>query len=150
MLKLLEIKKMADVHDKITRSYNMSRIKAVDTKPEMLVRKYLHAHGLRYSLYNKKLPGKPDLTLSKYRTVIFINGCFWHGHKGCKYFIMPKTRTEWWNNKIEETKKRDLKVIKELEELGWKSLIIWECELKPGKRDQTLENVLKLITKESL
>lgn len=137
---------MTDVHDKITRSYNMSMIKGTNTKPEILVRKYLYAHGLRYRLNNKKLPGKPDLTLSKYRTVIFVNGCFWHGHRGCKYFVMPKTRTEWWSNKIEETKKRDSKAIKDLEELGWKSIVIWECELKPKKRENTLEKLLKLIT----
>ena len=79
---------MTDVHDKATRSYNMSRIKGTDTKPEMLVRKHLHANGIRYRLHNKTLPGKPDLTLTKYQTVIFVNGCFWHGHKGCKYFVI--------------------------------------------------------------
>lgn len=78
---------MTDVHDSTTRSYNMSQIKGNDTKPELLVRKYLHDQGLRYRLYNKKLPGKPDLTFAKYKTVIFINGCFWHGHKGCRYFV---------------------------------------------------------------
>ena len=97
---------MADVHDIATRSYNMSRIKGKDTKPEMHVRKYLHASGLRYRLHNKNLPGKPDLTLTKYRTVIFVNGCFWHGHIGCRYFVLPKTRTEWWQDKIEETIKK--------------------------------------------
>lgn len=91
---------MADVHDIATRSYNMSRIKGTDTKPEILVRKYLHRNGLRYRLHNKKLPGKPDLTLSKYHTVIFVNGCFWHEHEGCKYFVMPKTRNDWGNEKI--------------------------------------------------
>jgi DNA mismatch endonuclease (patch repair protein) len=140
---------MADVHDKATRSYNMSRIKGTDTKPEMLVRKYLHANGLRYRLHNKNLPGKPDLTLSKYNTVVFVNGCFWHGHKGCKYFVLPKTRTEWWQDKIEETIKRDIKAMKDLKELGWNSIIIWECELKPEKRNTTLENILFTITKEA-
>lgn len=138
---------MADVHDKATRSYNMSRIKGTDTKPEMLVRKYLHANGLRYRLHNKNLPGKPDLTLSKYNTVIFVNGCFWHGHKGCKYFVIPKTRTEWWKEKIEETIKRDNIAMKDLIEIGWNSLVIWECELKPEKRNTTLENILLTITK---
>jgi DNA mismatch endonuclease (patch repair protein) len=94
---------MGDVHDKATRSYNMSRIRGKDTKPEMLVRKHLHACGFRYRLHNKNLPGKPDLTLKKYHTVIFVNGCFWHGHEGCKYFVLPKTKSDWWRNKIEET-----------------------------------------------
>jgi len=138
---------MADVHDKATRSYNMSRIKGTDTKPEMLLRKYLHAHGIRYRLHNKNFPGKPDLTLAKYHTVIFVNGCFWHGHKGCKYFVLPKTRTEWWRDKIEETIKRDIKAMKDLKESGWNSTVIWECELKPEKRNTTLENLYHLITK---
>lgn len=138
---------MADVHDIATRSYNMSQIKGQNTKPEMLVRKYLHAHGIRYRLHNKNLPGKPDLTLTKYHTVIFVNGCFWHGHKGCKYFVLPKTRTKWWQEKIEETKKRDIKAIQNLKAQGWKPLIIWECELKPEKKNITLENLFNLITK---
>jgi DNA mismatch endonuclease (patch repair protein) len=123
----------------------MSRIKGTDTKPEMLVRKYLHANGLRYRLHNKHLPGKPDLTLSKYHTVIFVNGCFWHGHKGCKYFVLPKTRTEWWKQKIEETVSRDIKSLKALKELGWNSFVIWECDLKSEKRNKTLENILTKI-----
>jgi DNA mismatch endonuclease (patch repair protein) len=132
---------MADVHNAATRSYNMSRIRGTDTKPEMIVRKYLHARGLRYRLHDKNLPGKPDLTLTKYHTVIFVNGCFWHGHKGCKYFVLPKTRTEWWQDKIEETIKRDTKNMKELKELGWNPVIIWECELKSENCDKTLNNL---------
>ena len=95
------------------------------------------------------MPGKPDLTLAKYHTVIFVNGCFWHGHKGCKYFVLPKTRTEWWRDKIEETIKRDIKAMKDLKESGWNSTVIWECELKPEKRNTTLENILFTITKEA-
>ena len=140
---------MADVHDKATRSYNMSRIKGTDTKPEMLVRKYLHVNGIRYRLHNKNLPGKPDLTLTKYHTVIFVNGCFWHGHKGCQYFVLPKTRTAWWQEKIEETIKRDNTAIQNLKELGWEPIIIWECELKPVKRNVSLSNIISTITKES-
>jgi len=90
---------MADVHDKLTRSYNMSRIKSKDTKPEMLVRKFLFSKGFRYRLHVKNLPGKPDIVLPKYRTVIFVNGCFWHGHENCKYFVIPKTRTNRWKEK---------------------------------------------------
>jgi DNA mismatch endonuclease (patch repair protein) len=138
---------MADIHNKATRSYNMSRIKATDTKPEMLVRRFLHANGIRYRLHNKNLPGKPDLTLTKLRTVIFVNGCFWHGHKGCKYFVMPKTRIQWWKEKIEETKRRDLKSMIELKEIGWDIMIIWECDLKPEKRERKLGNLLKTIIK---
>jgi DNA mismatch endonuclease (patch repair protein) len=138
---------MADVHDIATRSYNMSRIRGKNTKPEMLVRKYIHANGLRYRLHNKNLPGKPDLTLTKYQTVIFVNGCFWHGHKGCKNFVLPKTRAEWWAEKIEETIKRDNKITKELKKHGWNSIVIWECELKPQKRIATLERLFNIITK---
>jgi DNA mismatch endonuclease (patch repair protein) len=137
---------MADVHDIATRSFNMSRIKGTDTKPEMLVRRYLHNHGVRYRLHNKNLPGKPDLTLTKFRTVIFVNGCFWHGHKGCKYFVLPKTRTEWWQEKIEKTIMRDNKVIQELKRLGWSPKVIWECELKSENRNTTLENILLTIS----
>jgi len=129
---------MADVHDKATRSYNMSRIKGRNTKPELLVRKYLHNNGFRYRLYNRNLPGKPDLTLPKYQTVIFVNGCFWHGHKGCRYFVLPETRKIWWQDKIEETIKRDFRTTKKLNDLGWNAIVIWECGLKSDKRESTL------------
>lgn len=137
---------MADVHDEHTRSYNMSRIKGQNTKPELLVRKFLHGKGLRYSLHNKSLPGKPDLCFRKYMKVLFVNGCFWHGHENCKYFKLPETRTDWWNNKINATIQRDRKKIEELLLLGWDSLIIWECELKPGKREHTLNSIYLSIT----
>ncbi|HKL31641.1 MAG TPA: DNA mismatch endonuclease Vsr [Tangfeifania sp.] len=136
---------MSDVHDKQTRSFNMSRIKGKNTRPEMLVRKYLFAQGFRYRLNVKTLPGKPDIVLPKYKTVIFINGCFWHGHKGCKYFVVPKTRTEWWLNKIKDTQKRDREAEIELNVLGWKVITLWECELKPKKIEPTLENLKNLI-----
>lgn len=122
---------MADVHDKATRSYNMSRIKGKDTKPEMLVRKFLFSKGFRYRLHDKKLPGKPDIVFPKYKTVIFINGCFWHGHEGCKYFVVPKTRTEWWLEKILGNIQNDNIKVCALKELGWRVITIWECELKP-------------------
>ena len=133
---------MVDVHDKNTRSFNMSRIKGKDTKPELLVRTFLHSNGIRYRLHNKNLPGKPDIVLPKYKTIVFINGCFWHGHEGCKYFVVPKTRTEWWLDKINETKARDIQKLQALEELGWNVLIIWECQLKPDKKQKTLNNLL--------
>ena len=119
---------MADVHSKATRSYNMSQIKGKDTKPEILVRQYLHAHGFRYRLHVKDLPGKPDIVLPKYKTAIFINGCFWHGHQGCKYYVVPKTRTEWWQQKINGNIANDDKAIFALQEQGWKVSVIWECE----------------------
>ena len=121
---------MTDVHDKVTRSYNMSRIKGTNTKPEMLVRKFLFSKGFRYRINDKKLPGKPDIVLPKYKTVIFVNGCFWHEHENCKYFTLPKTRTEWWKEKIEKTKITDFVKQEELIKMGYKVQIIWECEVK--------------------
>lgn len=110
---------MADVHDREIRSYNMSRIKGKNTKPEILVRKSLFSKGFRYRINVKQLPGKPDIVLSKYKTVIFVNGCFWHGHKGCKYFVLPKTNAEWWLKKIKDTQKRNKKAEIELNVMGW-------------------------------
>ena len=107
----LPLRTMADVHDKKTRSFNMSRIKGKDTKPEMVVRRFLFANGFRYCLHDKRFPGKPDIVLPKYKTVIFVHGCFWHGHEGCKYFVVPKTRTEWWLEKI-NSNRVTLKMIK--------------------------------------
>lgn len=121
---------MADVHSKKVRSYNMSRIRGKDTKPEMVVRKFLHAQGFRYRLHDKKLPGKPDIVLPRYKTVIFVHGCFWHGHANCKYFRIPSTRTEWWTNKINTNKANDAKAVKLLKKEGWKVIVIWECTLK--------------------
>jgi len=131
---------MADVHKPEVRSYNMSKIRSKDTKPEMLVRKFLHSRGLRYKLHDKSLPGKPDIVLPKYKTIININGCFWHGHKGCKYFIIPKTRTEWWTEKISRNASKDIENTNQLLAAGWKVITIWECELKTAKieRLQTL------------
>src|SRR5687768_7316020 len=98
---------MADVHSVETRSYNMSRIRSKDTKPELILRKALFANGFRFRLHDKQLPGRPDIVLKKHRTVIFVHGCFWHGHRDCKYFVVPKTRTEWWLNKITGNQKND-------------------------------------------
>ena len=132
---------MADVHDKATRSYNMSRIKGKDTKPEMLVRKFLHAQGFRYRLHVKDLPGKPDIVLPKYKTVIFIHGCFWHGHNNCKYYVVPKTKTEWWLNKINRNIENDRKAINVLKKDGWRIITLWECDLKPKMIGKTLANL---------
>ena len=136
---------MTDVHDIETRSYNMSQIKGKDTKPELLVRKFLFSQGLRYRLHNKELPGKPDITLRKFKAAIFINGCFWHGHKNCNYFSLPKTKTEWWMEKIKKTKERDAAAILSLKEIGWNTFTIWECELKSGKHNITLNTLLHSI-----
>ncbi len=136
---------MADVHTKAQRSYNMSRIKSKDTKPEMLVRKFLHAHGFRYRLHDKKLPGKPDIVLPKYKTVIFVHGCFWHGHEGCKYATIPKTRTEWWKNKIGRNFKLDKINSNKLKKTGWKVMTIFQCNLVNKKIERTLQKtVLRL------
>ena len=137
---------MADVHSKEQRSYNMSRIKGKDTKPEMLVRKFLHAKGFRYKLHDKKLPGKPDIVLPKYKTVIFVHGCFWHGHEGCKYYVVPKTRTDWWLNKINGNIANDKKAMIALKKDGWKIIIIWACKLKPNYINRTLSSLFKRIS----
>ncbi|MBS1595765.1 MAG: DNA mismatch endonuclease Vsr [Bacteroidetes bacterium] len=134
---------MADVHDKATRSYNMSQIKGKDTKPEMLVRRYLHAHGYRYKLHDRSLPGRPDIVLPKYKTLIFIHGCFWHGHEGCRYYVVPKTRTDWWLEKIGRNTANDQKHHLALRKEGWRILTIWECELKPLVVEKTLARMLE-------
>lgn len=133
---------MADVHNKETRSYNMSQIKGKNTKPEILVRRFLHARGFRYRLHDKSLPGKPDLVLPKYKTVIFIHGCFWHGHAHCRYYVVPKTRTEWWLNKINTNIANDQKAEAQLTEMGWRIITIWECELKKAVLDDTLAKLV--------
>ena len=125
---------MADVHSKKVRSYNMSQIKGKNTKPEILVRKFLHSKGFRFRLHVKKLPGKPDIVLAKYKTAIFVHGCFWHGHQGCKYFVIPKTRTDWWTNKIQRNVSNDLSATKDLKKHGWKVIDIWECDVKNNKK----------------
>ena len=123
---------MADVHSAKVRSYNMSRIRSKDTKPEELVRKYLFSTGFRSRKNDVRLPGKPDIVLPKYKTVIFVNGCFWHGHQGCRYFVWPKNNAEFWKKKIGDNIQRDDKICSLLKELGWNVIVIWECELKPS------------------
>ncbi len=136
---------MADVHTNEQRSYNMQQIRSRDTKPEMQVRKFLHAQGFRYRLHDKKLFGKPDIILPKYRTVIFVNGCFWHGHEHCKYYVVPKTRTDWWLNKINTNKANDAKAVKALKKDGWNVITVWECKLKPAKAEATLLSLFKKL-----
>lgn len=136
---------MADVHSPETRRYNMSRIKGKNTKPEMQVRKFLFAKGFRYRLHDKKLPGKPDIVLPKYKTVIFVHGCFWHGHEGCRYFVVPKTRTDWWLAKINRNRELDLQHETELKMQGWKVITIYECSLKSKPSSGTLASLLDRI-----
>lgn len=134
-----------DVHDKKTRSYNMSCIKGKDTKPEEIVRKYLFSQGFRYRKNDKRLSGKPDIVLPKYKPVIFINGCFWHKHEGCKSFVWPKNNAEFWKKKIESNIVRDKKQYNELQNEGWHVLVVWECELKKKQRMDTLESLVNEI-----
>jgi len=133
---------MSDVHSAEIRSYNMSQIHSKDTKPEELVRKYLFSKGFRYRKNDARLPGKPDIVLPKYKTVIFINGCFWHKHEGCKYFVWPKNNAEFWKEKIEKNADRDDKNYKLLEKAGWNIIIIWECELKSRVVESSLNRIV--------
>lgn len=136
---------MSDWHTKEQRSYNMSRIRSTDTKPEVKFRKALFGLGFRYSLNSKMLPGKPDIVLRKYRTVIFVNGCFWHGHQNCRYFVIPKTRTEFWTDKISKNSERDALNSAKLQEFGWNVITVWECELKKDRFHDTVYRIEKEI-----
>jgi DNA mismatch endonuclease (patch repair protein) len=124
----------------------MSRIHSKDTSPEMKVRSVLHRLGYRYRLHRKDLPGKPDIVLPKYKTVVFVHGCFWHRHSRCKYAYTPKSKVDFWNKKFEENVARDNRIFQHLENLGWKVLIIWECEIKNIERlESTIkDNLLKI------
>ena len=134
-----------DVHDKKTRSYNMSRIKGKNTKPEEIVRKYLFSKGFRYRKNDKRLPGTPDIVLPKYKTVIFVNGCFWHGHEDCRYFVWPKDNADFWKKKIEDNISRDKNVIEMLKRQNWAVIVVWECELKKQTLSRTLQRINELI-----
>ena len=136
--------------DKLTpeqRHRCMSRIRGRNTKPELIVRKFLFARGFRYRIHVRRLPGCPDIVLRKYRTVIFVNGCFWHGHEGCKYYVLPKSNTAFWRNKIERNRRRDLDERIRLRDMGWHVIQIWECQLKPKVRQETLEGLAYTLNK---
>lgn len=137
---------MADVMTPEQRSRCMAAIKGKDTKPEMIVRKYLFSRGLRYRVNNRKLPGSPDIVLKKYKTVVFIDGCFWHGHEGCKYYHLPKTNVDFWRHKIAMNIARDYANGVDLRLAGWKVIRVWECDIKTKvKRKATLENLYQEI-----
>lgn len=139
---------MVDVVDKATRSRMMSGIQGKNTKPELLVRKYLHGRGLRFRLHAKELPGKPDLVFPKYKAVVFVHGCFWHQHPECKYATKPQTRNEFWGNKLSENVKRDSYQIAALVGLGWRVFVVWECELQKGS--SRLESLMLDITQKRI
>ena len=128
------------------RSHCMSRIRGKNTKPEILVRKGLHARGFRFRLHNKKLPGRPDIVLPKYGVAIMVNGCFWHGHKGCQYATKPKSNVEFWETKIARNRHRDEVTTAHLEALGWTVITIWECELRNSSQlDERLNALVEEI-----
>lgn len=135
---------MADTHSKETRSYNMSHIRSTNSKPEELVRKYLFSKGFRYRKNVRALPGCPDIVLPKYKTVIFVNGCFWHKHD-CPRFVWPSSNEEYWRPKIIRNVERDQENSKKLKAMGWKVITVWECGLKKKVFEQTLENLIEEI-----
>lgn len=130
-----------DNHSIEQRHYNMSRINSKNTKPEEIVRKFLFSHGFRYRKNDKRYPGHPDIVLPKYKTVIFVNGCFWHMHD-CKEFVLPKSNLEYWLPKLERNKQRDKENVEKLQSLGWNVVVVWECELKDEKRLLLLRNLI--------
>ncbi|MFI5162696.1 MAG: very short patch repair endonuclease [Sphingobacteriales bacterium] len=139
--------KMTDVFSKEKRSEVMGRIKSKNTKPELLVRRFLFGLGFRFRIHSKKLPGRPDIVLKKYNTVILINGCFWHGHEMCKIFKMPQSNTKYWESKIKCNISNDQRNISMLENLGWKVIVIWECQLKRALVLDTLNGLVNKILK---
>jgi len=131
-----------DVHDKQTRSYNMSKIKGKNTRSEVKVRKYLFSKGFRYRVNDSRYPGTPDIVLPRYKSCVFVNGCFWHEHIGCKYFVWPKNNAEFWRKKISDNVQRDKRNHTKLVSLGWSVIVIWECELKANRFE---ERMAKLV-----
>lgn len=136
---------MPDILTPQQRHECMSHIRAKNTKPEVIVRQYLYAAGFRFRIHVKKLPGCPDLVLPKYRTCIFVNGCFWHGHRGCRYATRPKSNAEFWQTKIQNNIRRDELSVQALETMGWKVITVWECDLKKDMRDETLSALAEQI-----
>ena len=135
---------MTDVLTPAQRQLNMSRIRGKDTKPEMLLRRALHAKGFRFRLHRRDLPGSPDIVFPQFRSVIFVNGCFWHGHD-CPLFKLPATRTEFWKAKIDCTRARDSRVLEELAAAGWRTFVLWECSLR-GRSRKPIEVTVDEVT----
>ena len=138
---------MADKMTPEQRHFCMASIRGKNTRPEILVRKFLFAHGFRFRIHVKKLPGTPDIVLLKYRTVIFVNGCFWHGHKNCSFYSKPKSNVDFWEQKIERNIKRDLENRIKLRDMGWHVIQFWECQLKPKVREENLQGLLYTLNK---
>jgi DNA mismatch endonuclease (patch repair protein) len=134
-----------DNRTKEQRSKCMKNIRSKNTTPELIVRKFLYNKGYRYRLHDKKLPGKPDIVLRKFNTVIFINGCFWHGHKNCSEAKKPKSNSEFWKTKIVSNQQRDRKNIESLSKLGWRVLTIWECQLQKDLMESTLSDIVNKV-----
>ena len=138
---------MPDVLTPVQRHRNMAAIHSFSTKPELKLRRALWHQGFRYRINDKNLPGRPDLVLPKFRTAIFVHGCFWHGHKDCKYYTVPKTNIEFWRAKIARNQERDQEVWRKLEAKGWSVIIVWECELKKAKLEETIGRVVGAIVR---
>ena len=136
---------MSDIHTPDQRRRNMAAIHSANTKPELALRRALWQNGFRYRVNDRRLPGSPDIVLPKYRTVIFVHGCFWHGHKGCKKYTVPKTRTEFWKEKIARNQERDQAVWRSLEAKGWFVIVVWGCELEKARFTETVESVAAQI-----
>ena len=136
-----------DVHDSKTRSYNMSSIKGKRTKPEEIAARYLFSQGFRYRRNVRSLPGTPDIVLKKYNTVIFVNGCFWHMHENCRYSVMPENHKEFWAEKLLKNKERDEKKKRQLEQMGWNVIVVWECQLKGEEKLPALEQLKSDVLK---
>jgi DNA mismatch endonuclease, patch repair protein len=140
---------VADNHSEKVRSYNMSRIRSEGNRPEETVRKYLFSRKLRYRKNDRRYPGCPDIILPKYKTAIFVNGCFWHMHEGCSRAVLPKTNTEYWIPKLMGNRDRDKLYLSQLEKTGWKVIIVWECELKKDRVKDRLNRLYEEITQSS-
>ena len=144
----MRVTSMADNHTKESRSMNMSHIRSTDTKPEEIVRQFLFKKGLRYRKNDKRYPGHPDIVLPKYKTIVFVNGCFWHQHEGCSRAVLPSSNQDYWLPKLERNLMRDRENRILLESQGWRVITVWECELKKKLREETLEKLYSNIVKE--
>lgn len=137
---------MTDVFSEEQRSYVMSRVSSKNTKPELMVRSFLHRSGFRFRVHGRKLPGNPDLVLAKYRTAIFVHGCFWHRHEGCRRATMPASRVEFWRDKFAKNVQRDRKNLALLQDTGWRTIVVWECEIaKVAGREERLTELIAQI-----